>query len=79
MTQEPLKGKRLGINTYTENFGGCEIPSYETSKEIDGGYFQYENIKYAVEGCLEEILEYVQSEEEEGIPKIFKKWFEDVM
>ncbi|MBE3093390.1 MAG: hypothetical protein IMZ52_00025 [Actinobacteria bacterium] len=52
MTPEPLKKKRFGINTYTESFGGSEIPSYETSKEIDGSYFQYEDIKSAVSGLI---------------------------
>jgi hypothetical protein len=41
--------------------------------------FDYDDIKSAVEGYLEEVLKEIESYERDKVKSIFKKWFEDVI
>lgn len=78
MTSEPLKNKLSA----SEGF-------YKT--DYAPGYIQYANyfkpndVKSAVEGCLEEILQEIKEQLddreyfEDKFKSILKKWFEDVM
>ena len=88
MIPEPLKSdsrKRLKNHSFHE----IQEPFVSTSSEkftpLKGKITDrrispyYDYIKSAVEGCLEESLENVESYEREKIKSIFNKWFEDVI